>query len=57
MFVPQFTMVNEEGKKFEDQVIPEAIPLIQAREDRNHSGPGCGQCHGHHSAQHQGRRR
>jgi hypothetical protein len=32
-FVPQFTMVNEEGKKFEDQVIPEAIPLIQARED------------------------
>ncbi len=33
MFVPQFTMVNEEGKKFEDQVIPEAIPLIQARED------------------------
>src|SRR5271157_1703520 len=33
MFVPQFTMVNEEGKKLEDQVIPEAIPLIQARED------------------------
>ena len=33
MFVPQFTMVNEEGKKFEDQIIPEAIPLIQARED------------------------
>ncbi len=33
MFVPQFIMVNEEGKKFEDQVIPEAIPLIQARED------------------------
>ena len=33
MFVPQFIMVNEEGKKFEDQVIPQAIPLIQARED------------------------
>jgi hypothetical protein len=33
-FVPQFTMVNEEGKKFEDQVIPEVIPLIQAREDK-----------------------
>jgi hypothetical protein len=33
MFVPQFTMVNEEGKRFEDQVIPEVIPLIQARED------------------------
>ena len=34
MFVPQFTMVNEEGKRFEDQVIPEVIPLIQDREDR-----------------------
>jgi hypothetical protein len=32
-FVPQFFMVNEEGKKFEDDVIPEAVPLIQARED------------------------
>jgi hypothetical protein len=34
MFVPQFIMVNEEGKRFEDQVIPEAIPLIRAREDQ-----------------------
>jgi hypothetical protein len=33
MFVPQFIMINEDGKKFEDRVIPEAIPLIQARED------------------------
>ncbi len=33
MFVPQFTMVNEEGKRFEDQVIPQVIPVIQARED------------------------
>ncbi len=33
MFVPQFIMVNEEGKRFEDQVIPEAIPIIQARQD------------------------
>jgi hypothetical protein len=33
MYVPQFTMVNEEGKRFEDQVIPEVIPVIQARED------------------------
>jgi hypothetical protein len=32
-FVPQFTMVNETGQKFEDGVIPEAIPLIQMRED------------------------
>ncbi len=33
MFVPQFTMVNEEGKRFEDQIIPEVLPVIQARED------------------------
>lgn len=33
MFVPQFIMVNEEGKKFEDQVILQVLPLIQARED------------------------
>ena len=33
MFVPQFIMVNEEGKRYEDQVVPEAIPVIQARED------------------------
>jgi hypothetical protein len=33
MFVPQFIMVNEAGQKFEDNVVPQAIPLIQARED------------------------
>lgn len=33
MFVPQFTMVNEEGRRFEEQVIPEVMPVIQARED------------------------
>jgi len=33
MFVPQFTMVNELGQKFEDQVIPQAVPPIQSRED------------------------
>jgi hypothetical protein len=33
MFVPQFYMVNEKGQKFEDQVIPEVIPLIKNRED------------------------
>lgn len=32
-FVPQFIMVNEAGRKFEDQVIAEAVPIIQARED------------------------
>lgn len=33
MFVPQFIMVNEAGQKIEDQVIPQVIPVIQARED------------------------
>jgi hypothetical protein len=32
-FLPQFIMVNERGQKFEDAVIPEAIPIIQNRED------------------------
>jgi hypothetical protein len=40
MFVPQFVMVNEKGEKFEDNVVPQAIPLIQARED--HSIPVLG---------------
>ncbi len=33
MFVPQFIMVNETGRKIEDQVVAEAVPVIQARED------------------------
>jgi hypothetical protein len=32
-FVPRFIMVNEKGEEFEDQVIPEAVPPIQKRED------------------------
>lgn len=32
-FLPQFIMVNERGQKFEDAVIPEAIPIIKNRED------------------------
>jgi hypothetical protein len=32
-FVPQFIMVNEAGERFEDSVIPQAIPHIQMRED------------------------
>ncbi|HZW30386.1 MAG TPA: hypothetical protein VFF52_06725 [Isosphaeraceae bacterium] len=35
MFVPQFVMVNEKGERFEDNVVPEAIPLIQSREDQS----------------------
>ncbi len=31
--IPEFIMVNEAGQKFEENVIPQAIPLIQARED------------------------
>lgn len=33
IFVPEFIMVNEAGQKFHDNVIPQAVPLIQARED------------------------
>ena len=33
IFVPEFIMVNEQGQKFHDNVIPQAVPLIQARED------------------------
>lgn len=32
-FIPQFIMVNEQGKRFEDSVVPQAIKVIQARED------------------------
>jgi hypothetical protein len=32
-FVPEFIMVNEAGQKFHDNVIPQAVPIIQARED------------------------
>jgi hypothetical protein len=32
-FVPQFTLVTDTGQKIEDAVIPQAIPIIQARED------------------------
>ncbi len=34
-FVPQFTMVTDTGKRYEESVIPQAIPIIQAREDRS----------------------
>jgi len=33
VFIPEFVMVNETGQKFEENIIPQAIPLIQARED------------------------
>ncbi len=33
VFVPEFVMVNEAGQKFAENVIPQAIPLIQAREE------------------------
>ncbi len=32
-FAPQFIMVNEQGQRFEDAVVREAIPVIQGRED------------------------
>jgi hypothetical protein len=32
-FVPQFTLVTDSGKRYDDVVLPQAIPLIQNRED------------------------
>jgi hypothetical protein len=34
MFVPQFSLVTDTGQRLEDAVIPQAIPIIQAREDK-----------------------
>lgn len=35
LFLPQFTLVvPETGKRYEDNVLPTAIPIIQAREDQ-----------------------
>jgi hypothetical protein len=34
MFVPQFTLVADSGKRYEDTVLPIAVNIIQAREDR-----------------------
>ncbi len=33
MFVPQFSLVTDTGQRLEDAVIPQAIPIIRARED------------------------
>lgn len=32
-FVPQFVMVNEDRQRFEDEVVPEAVPVIRKRQD------------------------
>ena len=33
MFVPQFTLVTDTGKRYEDSVLPQAVKVIQNRED------------------------
>lgn len=33
MFVPQFTLVTDTGKRYEDTVLPQAVKLIRVRED------------------------
>jgi len=33
MFAPQFSLVTDTGKRYEDSVLPEAVKIIQARED------------------------
>lgn len=35
MFAPQFVMVNEDQRRFEDEVVPEAVPVIRRREDES----------------------
>jgi hypothetical protein len=32
MFVPQFTLITDTGKRYEDRVLPQAVQVIQARE-------------------------
>lgn len=32
-FVPQFTLLTDTGKRYEEAVLPRAVPLIQAKED------------------------
>jgi hypothetical protein len=33
MFVPQFTLITDTGKRYEDTVLPQAVKKIQTRED------------------------
>ena len=33
MFVPQFSLVTDTGKRYEDTVLPQAVKMIQGRED------------------------
>jgi len=33
MFVPQFSLVTDTGKRYEDTVVPKAVQVIQAREE------------------------
>ena len=33
MFAPQFSLVTDTGKRYEDTVLPQAVEVIQARED------------------------
>ncbi len=35
MFVPQFTLVTDTGQRREEAVLPQAVKLIQSREDRS----------------------
>jgi hypothetical protein len=32
-FVPQFTLITDTGKRYEEAVIPGAVPIVRARED------------------------
>jgi len=39
MFVPQFTLMTETNKRYEDAVIPQAVEVIKSREDPSNPNP------------------
>ncbi len=57
MFVPQFIMVNEAGERFEDNVIPQAIPHDPDARGCHNPDSGGGEHHGNDPPQHQAERR
>ena len=57
MFVPQFSLVTDTGQRLEDAVIPQAIPIIQAREDASIPLLGAVDIMGMIPPEHQGRDR
>jgi hypothetical protein len=45
-FVPQFTLITDTGKRYEEAVLPQAVELIRTREDRSIPLVGAVTCNG-----------